>query len=267
MSDIELQLSPGMIDSHLHLSELERKGVDPVAVMSACFAAGLEHALDVGISTDEFERRRERTRLMPSIGLAAGLHPVISAEPELDPRLEALRTQLDEPTVVALGEIGLDRYRMYAPIERQRYLFERQLRWAAERGLPVIIHNRDADSDILAAVDSVSPSPSLGVMHCFSGEPWFAREALARGFHVSFAGNLTYRKAESVRDAARIVPWDRLLVETDAPYLSPQARRGRTNHPGLIGYTYAALTELRGVSPQYLIERVRENYRALFDSP
>ncbi len=264
MSDLDLQLADGMIDSHLHLSEIERKGLDPLAVLNACFAAGLEYALDIGISTAGFERRREWAAKQPGLHLAAGLHPVTSAEAEYQPLLAALASQLRDSAVVAVGETGLDRFRMYAPMECQRYLFEQQLKIAVERELPVIVHNRDADGDILATLDAVSPPPPHGIMHCFSSGPRFAEEVLARGFHISFAGNLTYKKADEVREAARMVPWERLLLETDAPYLAPQARRGRTNHPGLIGYTYAALAELRGVSPAYLIDRVRENYRALF---
>ncbi len=264
MSELESQLADGMIDSHLHLSEMERKGLDPLAVLSACFAAGLEYALDIGISTAGFDRRREWAAQQPGLHLAAGLHPVTSAEAEYGPLLSDLASQLNNPAVVALGETGLDRFRMYAPMDRQRYLFDQQLKMAAEREFPVIIHNRDADNDILAALDAVSPAPGRGIMHCFSSGPQFAEQALARGFHVSFAGNLTYKKADEVRAAARMVPWERLLVETDAPYLAPQARRGRINHPGLIGHTYAALAELRGVSLPYLIDRVRENYRMLF---
>jgi len=263
MVEIELQLAPGMIDSHVHLSEIQRKGGDARALITACFEAGLNSALDIGISTADFEHRRERARELPQVQLATGLHPAVSAQAELDLLLDALKRQLHDPEVVALGETGLDRFRMYAPMERQRYLFDRQLRWAGDHDLPVVIHNRDADADILAALEKASPARSRGIMHCFSSGRRFAEEVLARGFHVSFAGNLTYKKADELRDAARVVPGDRLLVETDAPYLAPQPRRGRTNHPGLIGYTYAALAELRGVPQQYLIEQVQENYRAL----
>ncbi len=261
--EYEIRLAPGMIDSHLHLSEIERKGLEPAAVLEACFSAGLERALDIGITTEDFETRRTRAQSTPKLQLATGLHPATSGSQQLDELLAALEGQLTDPEVVALGETGIDCFRMYAPLERQRALFLKQLQLAEAHSLPVVVHNRDADTEILAALKELSSDSVRGIMHCFSSGPEFASEVVARGFHVSFAGNLTYKKAEKLRAAARAVPAERVLVETDAPYLAPMPRRGRTNHPGLIGYTYAALAELRGVSEQHLVAQVRENYRAL----
>ena len=264
--EYELRLTPGMLDSHLHLSEIERKGLDPLAVLDACFSAGLDHALDIGITTEDFETRRARAQNRPKLRLTAGLHPVTSGREDLDTLLATLELLLSEPEVAALGETGVDCFRMYAPLERQRWLFLKQLRLAQAHSLPVVVHNRDADDEILAVLNELASDSIRGIMHCFSSGPEFAAEVVARGFYVSFAGNLTYKKADELREAARAVPAERILVETDAPYLAPMPRRGRTNHPGLIGYTYAALAELRGLSEEYLIAQVRENYRALLGS-
>jgi TatD DNase family protein len=161
---------------------------------------------------------------------------------------------------VAVGETGLDFFRDYAPHDRQRVLFARQLELAAELGKPVVVHSRAASEETAAALDSFEGTV---VLHCFSA-PELLSVALEQGYYVSFAGNVTYPKAEELREAARGVPVDRLLVETDSPYLAPQPRRGRPNEPANVVHTVAALAEARGEDAGELADRLDANAAAAF---
>jgi TatD DNase family protein len=175
-------------------------------------------------------------------------------------RLDELRELLGAPQAVAVGETGLDYYRDYAPRDRQLALFEAQLELAAELGKPVVIHSRAADDATVAALESFAGTV---VLHCFSS-PGLLAPAVDHGWYVSFAGNVTYPNAYDLRAAARAVPAERLLVETDSPYLSPQPRRGRPNEPANVVHTVAALVEARGEEAERLAERIDANADAAF---
>jgi TatD DNase family protein len=175
---------------------------------------------------------------------------------------DQLKDDAVRPHISAVGEMGLDWYRGQDHRAEQISVFESQLALARREDLPVIIHNRDADDDVLACLDAY---PGVtGVMHCFSSTRSFAVECLDRGFSISFAGNVTYKRSESIREAARTVPDDRLLLETDAPFLAPQVVRGETNHPGYVRYVYDFVADLRGVAVEELIDQVARNFRTLF---
>jgi TatD DNase family protein len=179
---------------------------------------------------------------------------------------------VEQPRVAALGETGLDRYRDFAPISLQQEYLARHLRLAQQQDLPVILHCRDAQDDLLAALrTAVARGPIRGVLHAFSGDAAFAAECLALGLHVSFAGNVTYsnKKMEPLRAAARTIPADRLLVETDSPYLVPQIFRGKQkrNEPACVVHTAAFLAELRGVPLDRLVADATANARRLFRLP
>ena len=189
-----------------------------------------------------------------------GVHP---HEAGAEDDLGELRDRLGHARAVAVGETGLDFYRDYAPRERQRTLFLRQLELAAELALPVVVHSRGADDETAAALADFDGTV---VLHCFSS-PGLLEPALRRGYYVSFAGNVTYPKAEDLRAAAARVPADRLLVETDSPYLSPQPRRGRPNEPANVVHTLEALAELRAVDAAALSDRIDENANAAFGLP
>ncbi len=175
-------------------------------------------------------------------------------------RLDELRELLAHDRVVAVGETGLDHYRDYAPRAAQLRLFEEQLALAADVGLPVVIHSRAAAEDTKEALSDFGGDV---VLHCFS-EPELLDVALERGYYVSFAGNVTYPKAEALRDAARQVPADRLLVETDCPFLAPQAVRGRRNEPAYLVHTVDALADARNTSRDELVQAVDANADRLF---
>ena len=178
-------------------------------------------------------------------------------------RVEELRELFVADRVVAVGETGLDFFRGRADEARQRALFEAQLQLADELGKPVVIHNRDADretADVLAGFEGTV------VLHCFSS-PGLLEPALERGYYVSFAGNVTYPKADNLRTAARAVPAERILAETDSPYLAPQARRGRPNEPANVIHTVETLARVRGEEPADLARRIDDNATTAFGLP
>jgi TatD DNase family protein len=185
------------------------------------------------------------------------VHPHEAAEPG---DLDELRTLLAHPKAVAVGETGLDYFRDYAPHDAQQRLFEAELELALDARKPVVIHTRAADDDTRARL--VRHDGDV-ILHCFSS-PALLDDALERGWYVSFAGNVTYKNAYDLRDAARRVPPDRLLAETDSPYLAPQAVRGKRNEPAYVAHTYAFLSELRGEDVEPLVEA---NAKRVFDLP
>jgi len=246
-------------DTHAHLDACEEPADELVARASE---AGVGTIVSVGSGLDSCRETLAIAARHDGVFAALGIHPHQAAD-EDDDRLAELREMLDDDTAVAVGETGLDYYRDYAPRDRQRALFERQLELAAELGKPVVIHTRAASDDTAAALE---PFGGTVVLHCFSA-PELLPVAVDRGYYVSFAGNLTYRNAGELRDAARAVPADRLLVETDSPYLSPQPKRGRPNEPANVVHTAAALADARGADPAALAARLDANAAAAFALP
>ncbi len=245
-----------MTDTHAHLDGC----VDPPEeLLARAKAAGVGRIVSVGSGLDSCRETLALARREPAVWAALGVHPHQAADDDAD-RLDELRELLADERAVAVGETGLDFYRDYAPRERQRELFARQLELAAELGKPVVVHTREAEEETAAALGGF---PGTVVLHCFSS-PTLLPLALERAYYVSFAGNVTYPKAEELREAARAVPADRLLVETDSPYLSPQPRRGRPNEPANVIHTAAALAEARGEDPAALAALLDANATAAF---
>lgn len=245
-----------MIDTHAHLDALAG---DPAVVVARAREAGVTRIVAVGSGIDSCRAALEIAEREEGVFAALGIHPHQAGGDEAG-RLDELRELLAGPKAVAVGETGLDHYRDYAPRERQRELFDAQLALAAELGKPVVIHTRAADADTLAALQGFRGTV---VLHCFSS-PGLLDPALEHGWFVSFAGNVTYPNAYDLRAAARAVPADRLLVETDSPYLAPQPRRGRPNEPANVVHTVAALAEARRDEPDWLAERIDANADAAF---
>ena len=248
-----------MTDTHAHLDACEEPADELVARASE---AGVGTIVSVGSGLDSCRETLAIAARHDGVFAALGIHPHQAAD-EGDDRLAELRELLDDDTAVAVGETGLDYYRDYAPRDRQLALFERQLELAAELGKPVVIHTRAASDDTAAALE---PFGGTVVLHCFSA-PELLPVAVDRGYYVSFAGNLTYPNAGDLRDAARAVPADRLLVETDSPYLSPQPKRGRPNEPANVVHTAAALAGARGADPAALAAQLDANAAAAFALP
>ena len=245
-----------MTDTHAHLDACADR---PEQVLARARAAGVERVVSVGSGLDSCRETLEIARRDAGVWAALGVHPHQAGDEDAD-RLSELRELLVDERAVAVGETGLDFYRDYAPRDRQRDLFARQLELAAELDKPVVVHTRDAEEETAAALESF---PGTVVLHCFSS-PELLPVALERGYYVSFAGNVTYPKAEELRDAARRVPPDRLLAETDSPYLSPQPRRGKPNEPANVVHTVAALAETRGEEPAALAAQLDANAAAAF---
>jgi TatD DNase family protein len=237
-----------VIDTHAHLDALDD---DPADVVARAAAAGVTRILTVG--TSQAVALAERFEHVFAI---VGVHPHEAADADLD---EVRRLQA-HPKAVAVGETGLDWYRDYAPREAQRRVFEAQLLLAAELGKPVVIHTRASDDDTLATLDGFDGTV---VLHCFSS-PRLLPTALERSWYVSFAGNATFPNASELRLAATQVPADRILAETDSPYLAPQPVRGRRNEPAYVVHTVAALATARGEDLDELAGQIDLNASACF---
>ena len=195
---------------------------------------------------------------------AVGVHPYHPHEvtPE---GITALREMAGNKHVVAIGEIGLDYYKYNeAPADQQQSAFRAQMELASEMSLPVVIHNRDAENDTLTILGEYDGHVPGVIMHCFSGDATFAERCAARGYYVSFAGNVTYPKAQQLRDAAAVVPMDRLLVETDSPYLAPQPVRGKRCEPAYVTHTAAALAAVKGMDLDSFTQQTTENAARIF---
>jgi TatD DNase family protein len=247
-----------VIDTHAHLDALD----DPAAAVERARAAGVSRILTVGTDVAGGCRALELSEAYDGVFVILGIHPHEAGDAPLD-AVEEIRRLESNPKAVAVGEIGLDYYRDYAPRDAQRRLFDAQLAMAADLGAPVVIHTRAADADTRAALEGFSGTV---VLHCFSS-PHLLPAALERGWYVSFAGNATFPKATDLRLAATQVPADRILAETDAPYLAPQPVRGRTNEPAYVVHTLAALAAARGEDPAELEAQIEQNAAACFRLP
>ena len=241
-----------MIDTHAHLDALD----DPAGALARARAAGVARIIAIGSGRESAHATRAIAAGADGVFVAAGIHPHQAAD---DEDAHAL---VDDDTV-AVGEIGLDFFRDYAPRDRQRRVFAEQLELAAELGKPVIVHSRDAEVETAELLGTFAGNV---VLHCFSS-PRLLPVALERGYYVSFAGNVTYPKAGDLREAAVRVPADRILAETDCPYLAPQPVRGKTNEPAYVVHTVAALAGARGEDAVELERQIDANAAAAFGLP
>jgi TatD DNase family protein len=248
-----------VIDTHAHLDACEEPAE---ALIERARAAGVDRIVVVGSGIESCRTALEIAERHNGLSAALGIHPHQAGNAEAG-RLDELRHLLAHRHVVAVGETGLDYYRDYAPRDRQLTLFEAELELAAEVGKPVVVHSRAADDDTASALTGF---PGTVVLHCFSS-PGLLDVALERGYYVSFAGNVTYPKAFDLRGCARLVPADRILAETDSPYLSPQPRRGKPNEPANVVHTVAALADARGDDLRELEARIEANAAAAFALP
>jgi len=245
-----------VIDTHAHLA------AEADEVLARASAAGVDRVIGVATTVEEAAAILELAERHEGVYACLGIHPHEAGGAEADRVLE-LRDLLRHPKAVAVGETGLDYFRDYAPHDAQRRLFEQQRDLALELGLSIVIHTRDADDDTAAALLAhVGPV----VLHCFSS-PGLLDAALERGWYVSFAGNVTYPSAGDLRDAARRVAADRLLAETDSPFLAPQPVRGRRNEPAHVVHVVDALAAARDTDPLALAAQIDANAAAAFGLP
>ena len=257
-----------MIDSHCHLAD-DAFVPDLQDVVGRAQAAGLAHALCIIAAENQTEagRARELAPLWPSVRFGIGLHPHqagLFGGRERDV-MQLVRDAIASiPHTRGLGEIGLDYHYDFAPRDVQREVFRLQLRLAQELDLPVIIHTREAEDDTLAILREEGGGTVRGVLHCFTGTRRLAEEALALGMYISFAGIVTFPRGANVREVAAIVPADRLLCETDSPYLAPVPFRGKRNEPAWVVRVAEELSALRGVPLEGLQRQIGANFGALF---
>lgn len=260
-----------MIDSHCHLAGVEFAS-DLSEVVTRARQAGVERCLVIlGADDDaEFDQADRVTAAWPAVQYAIGVHPhqahKFADNPEAAARVTASRMEL-VPGVCAVGEIGLDYHYDFSPKDVQQAVFRTQLALARDRGLPVVIHTREADDDTLRLIDEESGGRLRGVFHCFTGDRAAAARALATGFLLSIPGIVTFGKADELKRVAAEVPADRLLIETDSPYLAPIPYRGKRNEPSYVANVFALLSELRGVAPADLSATLIANFDTLFGAP
>jgi TatD DNase family protein len=252
-----------LVDTHAHLMD-DAFASDLPAVLERASAVGVDTIVCVGYDLASSRAAVALAAERPSLSATVGVHPNHLAEAPAD-WYRQLRALAQEPHVVAIGESGLDYYRAYTTPEVQREGFGAQLALAAELDLPIVIHCREAEADVLTALGGAPTGPSArGVLHCFSGSDTTMEAAVQAGYYISFAGTVTFKNAAALRAVAARVPEDRLLVETDAPYLSPMPHRGQRNEPARVRLTADCLAQVRGVTPEALADSTTANARRVF---
>jgi TatD DNase family protein len=254
-------MSAALIDTHCHLDS-RAFDADREACIERALAAGVGRmvAIGTGDGPPDLEAGIRLAERYPFMSATVGVHPHDAAK-ATEETWAMLAALMAHPKVVAVGEIGLDYHYDFSPPETQRDVFARQLELARKAGLPVVIHTREAWDD---TVELIRRHGAVGgVFHCFSGGPREAETAVELGFHVSFSGIVTFPKAEEIREAARLVPDGRLLIETDAPYLAPVPHRGKRNEPAFLVETARAVAQLRGVEPEVIARLVWDNWSRL----
>lgn len=253
-----------LVDSHCHLDRLDLSahGGSLDAALAAARARGVGHFLCIGVSADNAAAVKSLAERYADVDCSVGVHP-LDIEPGSAPALDWLLGELDHPRVVAIGETGLDYHYQPEAAALQQQAFRLHLEAARISGKPVIVHTREARADTLRLLREVA-LPQAGVLHCFTEDWEMARAALDLGFYISLSGIVTFRNAAALREVARQVPADRLLVETDSPYLAPVPHRGKANLPEYVREVAEFLAELRGVAYESLAEQTTDNFRRLF---
>jgi TatD DNase family protein len=253
-----------MIDAHAHLAD-RRILPDADAVVERARAAGVARIVSIATGPDDWDDELGLAERFPGVVYAtAGIHPHQAAQAD-EAALARVRRLLDDPRVVAVGETGLDHHYDFAPRERQRASFLRHLEMARETGKPVVVHAREADDDV-AALLREGGAGTVGVLHSFSSGRALLEQALGMGWYASFSGMVTFRKYDG-EALVRMVPADRIMVETDTPYLAPVPHRGKTNEPAFVVHVARRCAEIRGEDPEAFAARTEENTRRFYALP
>ena len=254
-----------LIDTHCHL-DLPEFDADRDEVIARAREAGLVNMVTIGIDPTTSANAVALAMKHPDIYATVGHHPH-DASALTNKGLDRLKRLAQEPKVVGFGEIGLDFFRDRSPRKVQRDCFDDLIRLGVELSLPLVIHDRDAHIEVLEHLQAVGAALTGGIIHCYSGDYDLARKFLDLGFYISIPGTVTFPKADTVRDVAARVPLDRLLVETDAPFLAPVPKRGRRNEPALVKYTALEVARVRNMAPDDLARATTANARAVFKLP
>ena len=253
---------PLLVDSHAHLDG-PKFSEDLADTLSRATANGISHILTIGCDLESSASSVTLAEKYEQIYAAVGVHPHDATEIGVE-NLTKLRTMLAHPKVVALGEIGLDFYRDHSPRDIQRSAFRKQIQLAKEVGKPIIVHDRDAHDEVIQILREEDAAQVGGVLHCFSGNLDMAQQCLELGFYLSFTGTITYPKNQEIREIIKTIPIDRMLVETDCPYLSPQKFRGKRNEPAYVRYTAEKIAEVKGLTIGDIARVTSRNSHDLF---
>jgi len=253
------------VDSHCHLDKLDLSPYngDLSALLSAAAERDVSSMLCVSVELEQFTSMYELIKDYENIFSSVGVHPLSAGKAVAS--VDALTKLAQLPRVVAIGESGLDYYYQQDTIEAQKENFVNHLKASAETGLPIIVHTRDARQDTLDLIREHGCDKTGGVLHCFTESLEMAKEAMEMGYYISFSGIVTFRNAEELREVVRNVPLDRLLIETDAPYLAPVPHRGKKNEPKYVVEVAQCIADLKGVTLEELAKISRNNFYKLFD--
>ena len=252
-----------LVDSHCHV-DFPELGDSLVDVLGRAKAAGVSHLLCVCVNLEDYPNMLLLTEPYSNIFVTVGIHPNTAFDPAQEPQLGDLIRLASDPRVVGIGETGLDYFRSSGDLGWQRHRFVQHIAAAKHVGKPLVIHTRDAREDTIDLMRSEHATDAGGVMHCFSEDWATAKAALDLGFYISFSGIVTFKNAETLREIALKVPDDRILVETDAPYLAPEPHRGKTNEPAFVSCTAERIAGLRGISIETFAELTSDNFFQLF---
>jgi TatD DNase family protein len=253
-----------LFDTHCHLDQEEFDAIRS-EVVNRAKAAGVETMIAIGTTAEASRTCVALAAEFEGVYAAVGIQPNYVAEAGPDD-WKTIVELADAPGVVAIGETGLDRHWDFTPFDLQQDYFDRHIRLSQDRDLPFVVHMRDCDADIMLMLRAAAErGPLRGIMHSFTGDAAMAAECVQLGMHISFAGMVTYKNAQNLRDCVATVPLNRLLIETDAPYLSPEPKRGqKPNEPALVRFTAECLAKVRGMAFKELAEATTANARALF---
>lgn len=252
-----------LIDSHCHL-DFPDFGEELDDVVARAGRAGITHMVTISTHLSRFERVRAVAERFPNVFCSVGIHPH-EAGTEVEVSADQLVELAEHPKVVGIGETGLDFYYEHSPRDVQERQFRTHIEAARRTGLPLIVHTRDADTDTIRIMEEEHEKGAFpGLIHCFSASRELAERMVDLGLYISFSGIVTFKKADELRDVAKILPEDRILVETDSPYLAPVPRRGKRNEPAFTAFTAACIADVRGVSAAEIARTTTANFKRLF---
>ncbi|MBO1515112.1 TatD family hydrolase [Metabacillus bambusae] len=251
-----------LFDSHAHLNAIQYEE-DIVEVIQRAKDEKVTHIVVVGFDRDTISKAMELTDQYDMIYAAVGWHPVDAID-MTDEDLNWIKQLASHPKVVAIGEMGLDYYWDKSPKDIQKEVFRKQIKLAKEVKLPIIIHNRDATEDVVRILQEENASEVGGIMHCFTGSLEVAKQCMDMNFYISFGGPVTFKNAKKPKEVVKEIPMDRLLIETDCPYLTPHPFRGKRNEPSYVKYVAEQIAELRGVTLEEVATKTSDNARKLF---
>ncbi len=257
------------IDSHCHLNHAKLKQIGtPDDVVKNAHAEGIDGMLTICCRiSDEFPEVLATAKQFQNVWCTIGTHPHDASKPgEIAvTQNELVKLAQSDPKIIGIGESGLDYFYNNSSHEDQHTSFRKHIRACVETDLPIVVHARDADEDIIRLIREEGAGKLRGVMHCFSSGRKMAEEALELGFYISFSGILTFKQADELREIAKTVPLDRMLVETDAPYLAPTPHRGKTNQPAFVVETGKKLADVHGISNEDMAQKTKDNFLKLFN--